>query len=364
MKIHLYPSDEGTCGTIRMVRPAEEARRLGYDVTVFPPGPAESLPVQVGLDPVTKAPMSRMTAKPEMDVVVFQRPLDWKVPFAINMLRRHGVRCVVEVDDDLTALDRRHTAYQKIHPNHNPIGNWQHFMRACKEADAVVVTTPALADKFGRGGKGVVVENCVNSSWLDIEVDDDDDDPFTIGWTGRVSTHPGDLDVLRGGLQTALSGSDARFAVLGWPAGVQVAAGLTDVPFEVPPVPFLQYPRAVARFDIGIAPLADTAFNRAKSWLKPLDYAAVGVPFVCSDTDEYQRFAEQGCGIVVKRSRQWASKLRELMNDPIMRADLAAAGRSVAAEWTFERHAERFVEAWAGCRPTVAASMVKQKEGT
>src|SRR5689334_24701002 len=45
---------------------------------------------------------------------------------------------------------------------------------------------------------------------------------------------------------------------------------------------FDAWPRALSALGIGLAPLADSTFNRAKSWLKPLEMAAVGVPCVMS----------------------------------------------------------------------------------
>ena len=48
----------------------------------------------------------------------------------------------------------------------------------------------------------------------------------------------------------------------------------------------------VAQLDTGIVPLQRSRFNEAKSNLKGLEYAALGVPFVASPTAEYERLAE------------------------------------------------------------------------
>jgi len=69
---------------------------------------------------------------------------------------------------------------------------------------------------------------------------------------------------------------------------------------------------------------------------------------VCSPTDEYRRFTNQGCGNIAHRGREWTSTLRRLIQSPAMRAEQAEAGREVASRWVMEDHVDRYVEAWAG----------------
>jgi glycosyltransferase involved in cell wall biosynthesis len=326
--------------------PGELARAAGYDVTVFEPGPMNSMPVMVGLDH-RGVPQAKLTGEIDFDVVVFQRPLAWRNVFAIQLLQRNGVRCVVELDDDLASVHAQHDAFAYLNPATHPEANSQHLARCCMHADAVVVTTPALARAYGQK-RAVVVENHIPRRYLAVEADRDPD-LVRIGWTGKIGSHAGDLNVLQGAMSTVLrSEPSARLCVLGDNTGVDRVLGLPDPPELVVGVGMDRYPYEVARFDIGIAPLADTMFNRSKSWLKPLDYAATGVPFVCSGTDEYKRFTAQGCGNIAERSRQWVSALRRLIQSPSLRAEQAEAGREVAARWVMEDHVDRYVEAWAG----------------
>lgn len=327
--------------------PGELARAAGYDVTVFDPGPIHSLPLMVGLDPITRIPTAKITGPIDCDVVVFQRPLNFRIQFAIQALQRNGVRCVVELDDDLGTVHAQHDAFGWLNPTSNPETNHQHLAHACRVADAVVVTTPALARRYGQE-RAIVVENHIPRRYLDATAEHDPD-RVVIGWTGKIGSHAGDLNVLRGAMATILDQEpSASFRVLGDNYGVDRVLSLKEPPELVYGVQLDEYPGEVARFDIGVAPLADTAFNRSKSWLKPLDYASCGVPFVCSPTDEYRRFTDQGCGLVADRARSWVSSLRRLIREPGLRAEMAAAGREVASRWVMEDHVDRYVEAWAG----------------
>jgi hypothetical protein len=98
--------------------------------------------------------------------------------------------------------------------------------------------------------------------------------------------------------------------------------------------------------DVGIVPLEDTDFNAAKSRLKGLEMAAVGVPFVASPRDEYQRLHRLGAGLLADRPRDWRRHLTRLVRDGDYREELADRGRAVAAAETYENHADRWWAAW------------------
>jgi glycosyltransferase involved in cell wall biosynthesis len=91
-------------------------------------------------------------------------------------------------------------------------------------------------------------------------------------------------------------------------------------------------------FDIGIAPLRSTVFAETKSYIKALEYAALGIPVVASDAAPYRDFVVDGVtGWLVRREHEWAQRLRELVNDEAMRAEMGAKARRHAAEYTIQK---------------------------
>lgn len=93
---------------------------------------------------------------------------------------------------------------------------------------------------------------------------------------------------------------------------------------------------------------AASGFVSHNSALKPLDFAACGVPFVCSPSDAYREFVAEGVGFLARRPNDWQKYVRRLLASPSLRAEQAEAGRKVAAAHTIERNWHRFAAVWLG----------------
>ena len=92
-----------------------------------------------------------------------------------------------------------------------------------------------------------------------------------------------------------------------------------------------EYPFGFA-FDIGIVPLNDVVFNIAKSWIKGIEYAAAGVPFIASEMDEYKRLHNKyGIGRLASTTEEWVSHFEELL-DPKVRATEAMRAREIVEQ--------------------------------
>src|SRR3546814_812736 len=111
-------------------------------------------------------------------------------------------------------------------------------------------------------------------------------------------------------------------------------------------VPIEEWPRVVAELGVGIAPLADTKFNAAKSWLKPAGLSACGVPWVASPRAEYKRIHKMGAGVLADRPRVWYRELKRLRESAALRQELSLAGRAVAEQLRLRENSWRWQEAW------------------
>ena len=88
---------------------------------------------------------------------------------------------------------------------------------------------------------------------------------------------------------------------------------------QSPPGDCIAYPRFVrwlrrqGPYDLGLAPLADSAFNRAKSDIKLLDYLALGLLPVVQDTPAYR--LDPAASQVALHADDWFETLRGLIDD-------------------------------------------------
>jgi Glycosyl transferases group 1 len=292
-------------------------------------------------------PVMQGVVDPGVDVVVLQRPVSSELATAIPHLQRLGVAVVVELDDDFTSVPFANPAFAATHPRVRADRNRAWLARAVKAADLVTVSTPALAARYSARSR--VLRNMVPARYLGIRQPGAawEIRPSVIGWPGSPITHPGDLDVAAWGVRRAIARSSARFRAIG---GKETAAVLGIPEDRAEYVPWTtsihSYPDEVARLDVGIVPLADSAFNRAKSWLKGLELAALGVAFVASPLPEYRALAELGAGVLADSKRTWDQALTRLVAEPEWRREIASRGREVAATLTYERHCSLWLDAW------------------
>lgn len=281
---------------------------------------------------------------PDADVVVLQRPFTDVLADSVPMLQAQGVKVVVEIDDDFEAISPRNISWSSVHPKYSPRRNWDHLRRACDAADLVVVSTPALAETYGKHGRVTVVPNFVPESyqWIPRPWHEE----VRVGWSGSIETHPDDLQECGQGVANAIRATRSQFYVVGTGKGVKRALGLNSQPMSCGWQPISIYPAMLAEIDVGIVPLKLDRFNEAKSWLKGLEMAAVGTPFVASPTGAYLELLTRGAGLVAHKPRDWEALVARLVRNAGEREELAGMGREVAASLTVEANCDRFWDAW------------------
>ena len=288
----------------------------------------------------------------DLDVIVMQRWMLASVAAESETARRAGQVVIQDVDDHFWALDPRNRAHHSTDPLKDRIENRDHYLRAVQAASLVTTSTPYLADALRRLGVKApieVVENRVDVQAFETSRPRLGEEPWdarpVVGWVGAIPWRSGDLEVLAGVLGPFL----ARHGLLAYHGGhldvydedgqidqTQTFAHQAQVNAlrvrKRSMVPIFEYPDLFGPLDIGLVPLRDIPFNRAKSWIKGLEYAAAGVPFVASETPEYRRLAlRYGIGRLAKRGREWTRHLAALLDDDV-RAEEGAKNRDRVAD--------------------------------
>lgn len=276
--------------------------------------------------------------------LVFHRPIAPGLPEVIAVARREGRRVLVELDDDVWSL-----------APHNPAA--PHFTRAAldrlgeciRAAHGVIASTPALAARIAAvtGQRCVaVIPNAVDPALAGPPRDAAPDRPLVVGWAGGAS-HRADFRVAR----PAILAMQRRAATRGDMA-VQFHG---DDPLRGTPGPrtihgwtmaIPEHYARIAAFDLAIAPLENSRFNRSKSALKWLEHALHRTPMVLSDVPCYRELAvDGGTALFAADATRFARQLRRLADDPALRASIGAAAHAeVLARHTIERRVPLYRE--------------------
>jgi len=345
MRVEVHSADLGGCGHYRMIWPAQAvADQQLCDVSLYHNENVSTIPA-VLQDREDGPHVVGLGDYDWPEVLVLQRPLQRLIVEAIPFIQAKGVSVVVEIDDDFSTIDPHNVGWAAAHPALSPMRNFRCLADACRAADMVTVTTPALAKRYGSHGRVRILPNLVPRAYLDIKVPEFRN---VIGWSGSVETHPGDLEVTRGAVARVLKKTGATFGVVGTGAGVQARLALASAPVAAGWVDLGAYPSAMSEIDVMSVPLKMSAFNEAKSWLKGLEAASVGAAVVASPTKPYQMLAAMGLCRLASSPRDWERELRAALDDVSERSRVAERSRDiiVSKRLTVEDRASEWVEAW------------------
>lgn len=243
-------------------------------------------------------------------------------------LSRHA-RLVYELDDDPFTIEAHNPAVA-AYGNELSQDSITHCIQI---ADLVTVSTEPLAERIRKINPNVVVlGNRIDEHMLTIQRPRRD--KLTIGWAGGAS-HLEDIKVCAHGLRKTLDHHrDVEAHFIGPDFTQLIRRPVRSTPWCQSTTDYYK----LIDFDIGLAPLVPTTFARAKSHIKALEYAALGIPVIASDVDPYRDFVIDGVtGWIARYEHQWATRLRELINDEAMRTEMGAKARAMAADWTIQK---------------------------
>lgn len=258
------------------------------------------------------------------------------------------LRRVFEIDDDILNIDPTSAQARAYYA---APGLLERLRENIRSADAVTVSTEYLADvvtgEYGVKAPVYVVPNCLEPEVFDL-APVEQAGPVTVGWYGSP-THRGDFEQIRRPLGRWFAAHpDVPVVMGGVDYGHLLGVEADTRPWRSiwkNPITYM----AGIDVQIGLAPLANTQFNRCKSDLKALEYGARGIPVIASDVEPYRRYVEHGVtGFLVTHEREWAEALDALTSDVGLRARMGAAAREKARQRVIDDHAHLWERAYRG----------------
>ena len=281
------------------------------------------------------------------DVLIFKLLMDKRVEEHMEEGKKLGQKIVVDIDDWFDGLEETNRAYQATDPLNNPDNNREIYARIIDQADAVITSTPFLYDIYSKKRKNVyLVRNGIDVDRWKKRKDRAKWRP-TVGWVGATPWRSRDLEQLSSFIGSYLVLNKLKFHHSGHTLKAPLASDQLEIPKSIcstsPLITILEYPRLFQKIDIGIVPLNDVPFNHAKSFIKGLEYAAAGVPFIASNNPEYNYLADHGVGRVASTSGEWIHHLEEL-RDPVKRANDVEENYEKLKQFTMDARRQDWVE--------------------
>ena len=292
-------------------------------------------PAIVGdIDVVLADPKSALSYR--ADVIATHR---YAVPdkASANCLAAHchenSITLLYDIDDELINIPIEHPEYSEL------ILKAALVAHMIDIADVVWASTESLCSSLARVGcVATLIPNALDERiWSEFAapVKRMPVGPVRIVYMG-TATHNDDFTLVEPALARLVVASQGRirFDMIGvstkheMPDWVNRIVPSTNAVASYPG--FVNWITQQNRWDIGIAPLVNSSFNRCKSAIKTMDYAALGLAVLASDMPVFRGSLADGPGgmLVAERAEAWYAALAQLTNDPYRRHSLAIGGRA------------------------------------
>jgi len=258
----------------------------------------------------------------EYDILVVQRLCNWREYYTIERLKRSGKRIVYDIDDDIFDLPDDNPAARYIRADQYKAAAGT--MRLC---DVVTTTTEILKTRLKCPDKTLVIPNAIDlNDGYPAKFQGSDDNFKRILWMGS-GTHDRDWMECVGAIDRVLQErEDVRLLIYGNMPTI-IKRHLAD-PLKVwwkGRIEFMDFKEVETyvemtketKAECGVAPLAGTNFNAAKSNIKWLEYTAAGVPTIASNVSPFMEDIVSGQnGILVDSEDEWYEQIIALLDNP------------------------------------------------
>lgn len=313
------------CKKYRVSQKAELLSRIGYEPTIVSWNDAEA--VRSNLQTHTVAIFYRVPAVPSIVAI-------------LEEARNLGVKTYWEVDDLIFDPDGylTNSSLNELSPTERKsiLNGMELYQTALKLCDAGIGSTRTLAEVMRKttGRPAYVIENA-----LDLEStiaarkarkkvkSKSASDAITIVYGSGTKTHNVDFREAEQAILNVLSQRpNVRLRIVG---ELEISDRFLPFAKQIDRFPFSNfddYLLVLAEADISIAPLEASIFNDAKSNIKYLEAAILGLPSVCSPREAFRSVIQDGVnGLLADNPTQWEEHLLALVESKELRQKIAKA---------------------------------------
>ena len=230
---------------------------------------------------------------------------------------------LMDIDDYVHAINPESAGFSAYHNN----SDLEYFAELqMKNANHLIVSTDWLAEKYKDLCPCVtVIPNAIDFEIWDQLEDHRKPGRIRIGWAGG-QPHEKDLKVLTKVIPVILAKyKNVDFMFLGhFPDYLETGERVHHIQkwYSI-----YDYPKEISKLgiDIGVAPLRDNQFNRAKSNLRFLEYSALGIPTVASPVEPFNK---NFLGLQALEADEWIDKLSLLIENEDYRLKMGRGAKA------------------------------------
>ena len=259
---------------------------------------------------------------------------------------------VMDTDDNVRFVRPSNPGYQGYHPG-SEATHWNKIAFS-RVFDAITVSTENLEKYHSKEHPKIFhVPNCIDFRLWDKWKKKTKDGVIHINFNGS-SAHSEGVKIIREPLKKIMEKyENVRFSIpkvyniyfTEWPKELQDRINFYDW------MKLKQFPKKMKHLgvDIGLAPLADNMFNRAKSNLRWLEYSVQKVPTICSPVEAYKEVEHDKTGLLAREHDEWYNAMERLVRNEKLRKQLAENAHKVVYEqFNIEKNASKSLRVYEG----------------
>lgn len=262
---------------------------------------------------------------------------------------KFNVPIVLDTDDNIFHVRPSNPGYQGYHPGSEAI-TWNKYA-VSKIVSAMTVSTENLVEVYKKYLPHVFhLPNNLDMKWWDSCQKAEHDD-LKIGFICS-GAHSEGFQIIAKPLAEILRKYPVKFYYpeMYWRVMAGMPDDVKDKLVQVKWSPLKEWAKNLNAIglDIGLAPLSDNFFNRAKSNLRWMEYSASHIASIVSPVKAYACVKHLETGLVAKEREDWFEMMKMLIESKQLRDDLSnRAYQEVSQNYDIWKNAGRWVKTYA-----------------
>lgn len=272
------------------------------------------------------------------------------------MARKHGVKMIMDIDDDIWDLHEDNPAYDVYKKGSEAL---QNFTAICNEVDYITCTSNYLRNVVLANTKKKANQVYVFPNYVDLKLYKH---RTKFKDTGRIcithfgsTTHFNDLltpAFVKGMDRIMKEYPNVIFRSIGaflpqfrnmWGARYENPFGHQDIYHWIKDKD--KFPKFMDETDFLVVPLVEDIYNKCKSSIKWIEASSAKVPGVWQDIRQYQEVIDGENGLLAKSDGDWYKCIKKMIDDKEFRK---RAGKKTFEDvkngWTIQAHVKDYAD--------------------